>query len=559
MRSKGVSSDSAGLVSVFVLTIAGFLTRIYPLRMSQFPFNNDSMTECGIASEILSSGHLEFSPGTAWYGTHTVVMPIYDTMIAFVSGMLGMAPVECAQIMNGVIAMTTVGSLYLLGRLFSGSFSGGVVAGLLAVTMGTFVFTTASVWKETLGIVLFLLALLSYMRRDDMRFRVLTFAILMLVPFTHHLVAAVTFITFTFLLVWAWFYAIARQSVGKRHFYDSVMIGLPSLEAVLYYSVVAKDSFGDILSPLRILLLIAGFIALNLVGIVILSRKKHLKVSFAPFVGAALLALIVFDYLGFVFPYSPSATDAYLVLVLAAAYLVTLAWYGTEHLVENRGMLRAVQVALLIAPLAIVGVGFVEGFSLASHKILYRSFDFFDPFLFVGVSVAIVVLGKKRRVLYALIVAGLIVASCVSFPFAFESDRLLGIRHDTQGYEIDGILWIEEHVDNPKVISDERIGYIGLALAGFDKYSSLPHYLRDDIPISTEVVCFIEESWTTTGVNDYPNGLYVTPMLNYTLTLLSSNVFYVGGPLDDKASLFIVSEYGYIAVYGPPGMEEVDS
>jgi hypothetical protein len=132
------------------------------------------------------------------------------------------------------------------------------------------------------------------------------------------------------------------------------------------------------------------------------------------------------------------------------------------------------------------------------------------------------------------------------------SQELLGVRHDTQGYEIDAIEWMKERTVHPAFISDERIGYIGLSLANFTKYSSLPQYLLRNTTLSPQLFCMIEDSWTTEGVNDYPHGTYVLPSSNYTLTLAAANVFYLGGPANDRAIIFIHSEFGSATLYRHP-------
>ncbi|MBU0685069.1 MAG: hypothetical protein KJ653_04380, partial [Candidatus Thermoplasmatota archaeon] len=67
-----------------VIAVASFLTRLYPLSISPYPFNNDSITECEIASEILGSGHLNL-PSISEQGTHSMGIPVFNVLIAYFS------------------------------------------------------------------------------------------------------------------------------------------------------------------------------------------------------------------------------------------------------------------------------------------------------------------------------------------------------------------------------------------------------------------------------------------------------------------------------------------
>ena len=554
MVYKGrLSREGLGLIlALAILSAAAFLTRLLPLSISQYPFNNDSLTECGIAFEILGSGHLSFSPTTSWFGTHSIATPVFNVMIAFFASVLGVTPYECAQALVATLSVSTVGVIFLLARLISGDVRGGAIAAFAGLMMGTFVFTTGSVWKEALGMNLLLLSVLGFVRRDRREYRFLTFAILLVLPFVHHLVAAMALLILSFLVSWTWYFAIANGMVNRRHLSDLVMVLVPVVVVAVYYSSPLFAMTASFLSPISITLFSAGFIFLNILMILILSMKTHMKMTFAPFVGIGLFALVYLDYSGFIFPYSPSVSMSYLLLGASCAFLLSLAWYGAEVTIESKPMYRTILTALAIAPIAVLGFVLVLGFTMSSQKLFYRSFDFIDFFIFLGAGVGMVAFRSRRSGLYYLLAVALIVFLVVSFPFAYMSQELLGVRHDTQGYEIDAIEWMKERTVHPAFISDERIGYIGLSLANFTKYSSLPQYLLRNTTLSPQLFCMIEDSWTTEGVNDYPHGTYVLPSSNYTLTLAAANVFYLGGPANDRAIIFIHSEFGSATLYRHP-------
>ena len=531
------------------MSIAAFFTRIFPLSMSPYPFNNDSLTECGLAVKILGSGHLSFSVDVPWYGTHSGATPILNILLAYASSVLGIDPLLCAQSLGAVIAVFTVGCIFLLGRLVSGSLRGGIVAAFAAVLMGTFVFTTGSVWKEMLGISLLVFALLAYMRRDRTEFRILAFTILMLMPLVHHLVAAVTVLIFGYLLIWSWCFALTHKLPKRRYVEDLVLIAMPVAWAGLYYLVISFDRLSMVTSPFRVSLMVAAFVLVSIIAYLILSIQSHSRWTFAPIVGVGVFVLVTLDYLGFLFPYSPSAPHVYLLLGAAFAFIFGLAWYGSEVILEKRPVHRSIQVALLVSPLSIMGIGMLNGFSLSSHQVLFRTFDLIDIFIFLGVGVAIVWLYGQHRKAYSILGLLMIISLLVSFPFAYKSQDLLGVRHDTQIYELDTIEWIVTHGNSPLVSTDERLAYMVQSMYDLPRTTFLPMALEKNWSLSPEFYYLMEDSWASKGVNSYPKGKIVLPIGDLTLRLEASNVLYIGGPIGDRAIVFLSTGPGEYMIY----------
>jgi len=531
------------------MSIAAFFTRIFPLSMSPYPFNNDSLTECGLAMKIIGSGHLRFSVDVPWYGTHSGATPILNILLAYVSSVLGIDPLLCAQTLGSVVAVLTVGCIFLLGKLVSGSLRGGIVAAFAAVLMGTFVFTTGSVWKEMLGISLLVFALLAYMRRDRIEFRILALTILMLMPLVHHLVAAVTILIFGYLLIWSWCFALGHKLPKRRYVEDFVLIAMPVPWAALYYMVISFDRISMLTSPVRVSLMVAAFVLISIIAYLILSIQSHFRWTFAPIVGVGVFVLVTLDYSGFLFPYSPSAPHVYLLLGAVFAFIFGLAWYGSEVILEKKPVHRAIQVALLVSPLSIMGIGMLNGFSLSSHQVLFRSFDLIDIFIFLGVGVAIVWLYGQHRKAYSILGLLMIISLLVSFPFAYKSQDLLGVRHDTQIYELDTIEWVVTHDNSPLLCTDERLAYMAQSTFDIPRTTFLPMALERNWSLSPEFYYLVEDSWASKGVNSYPNGKIVLPISNFTLRLEAMNVLYIGGPIGDRAIVFLPTNVGEYMIY----------
>ncbi len=537
---------------MFIVCLAAFSSRILPLAVSPYPFNNDSLTEVSITREILENGHINYSDDLRWNTTHSLVTPALDVMLAFFASTIGSTPEDCGQLLGALMAVSTIGFLFLLGRLFSGRYEGAVAAALAGILFGTFVFTTGSIWKMTLGMNLLLFVVLAFVSRERKGFQALTFIILMIIPLAHHLATAIAFIMFGFLVIWSWYYAMAHRSMNVRHLADFLVIGVPAVFVAGYYTVTSFSRFAEFSTPKTVAVLVFGFLVLSAAMIFVLSDRKHVKWSFGPLIGAGVASIAVLDYYGYLFQYTPSASDLYLLLIGAFAIIAGLAWYGTEIMIEKPSAYRAVQVALFMSPMTILGLGVLA----ESHQIIYRSFDLLDVFLFLGCAAALVELGRRRKRLYVALSTVFVVLLLVSFPFGYLSGPLLGVRHDTQPFEVDAFGWLENRDEDIVIMTDERLSYIARSLYGYEAGSDVTYYLTTPPPFTEYKWYFVlEDSWTTDGLNDYPEGTFIVPSRTYSLILAASNVMYVGGPADDRVQVMLASYIGVAIVFPPASAE----
>lgn len=537
--------------AAFVLLLAAFLTRLLPVSISQFPFNNDSLTECSIASGILSSGHLAVPSGAPWDFSHSLAIPALDILIAFVSSIVGSVPIHVAQLISAVVAASTVGGILILGMRVTGSLLGGVSASFSAVLMGTFVFTTGSAWKEMLGVSLLVIVLIAYVRRSELRFRAVALLALLTLSLVHHLVAFIALLVLAYLLVWSWYFAMRNGKLGRRHFADLLTVGIPAAAMAVYYYLISFNRLSMFSSPAKAVLFVGSICVFGIAVIAVLSLKKHVKWTFAPFVGIGLLVLALLDYFGFIFPYSASASNSYFVLVVASVVILSLAWYGAELILETNPRYRALQVALLVSPLSVVAFGLSEGLNISSQQILYRTFDFLDFFLFIGIGAAIAALSRSRSRIYPLIGALLVTSLVVSFPFGYYSEVSLGVRHDIQAYEADAMEWVADQHGNHTLVSDERLSFSAVSL--FDLRRGL--YLAYDSVNNVSLAALggplflYEDSWTSKGTNAFPLGRLILPETNYTWIKSANNLLYVGGPVQNHVVIVDGSSVGYLVFF----------
>jgi hypothetical protein len=547
ITSRRESREVSIGICLVVFAFAAFMTRALPLSISPNPFNNDSITESAISSQVLSTGHIDLSANSTLYDTHGFLTPILDVLLAYVAGALGTNPNDVAQLLDSMVSICTILGVLLICRTISGSLRGGISGSFTALTLGTFVFTTGSAWKEMLGISLFVLGMLAFISRDQSRFRMLCFIVLVMIPFEHHLVAAVMLLTFAYMIAWSWFFAFEHQSLRRRHWLDLVMVAIPAALALIYYWSALRDRISAISSGLGIILFISFCALVSLVCFVFLMRTNHVKWTFAPFLGLGLLFLLLLDYGGYIFSYTPSASETYVLLICAFVVVFSFAWFGAEMILETRQRYKSIELALLAGPITIISVGLFGGLSLASHQVLFRTFDFADFFIFIGVGIGIVTLHARSKRLYDFFGLMLVVLLLVTFPFAYASSQLLGVRHDTQDYELDALEWTRERSDVSGLQSDQRIAYLALRVYGLPAEATLPQYLRLGIPTPVGSLCVVEDDWAVSGVNDYPRGELVLSKAYYLSFLEMNNVVYAGGPVSNHLYVSLLSEEGHAA------------
>ena len=526
---------------VAVLTILAILTRLLPLSISTWPYNNDGLTESRVAEDMLKSGRLEYPFGSIDHGAHSLVTPAYNVLLAFGSAVIGSTPFDIAQFVVAALSILTVVGGYVIALRISASRTGALSAAMVLALLGTFVFLTGSTWKSSIGISLMILLSLAYMNRSDRRMLVLEVVILVLLPLVHHLVAVISYFAIAYLTIWSVAFGFKNKNLSRRHLLDVVVIAVPSAGAYVYYRLASLDrlslvdsaiGFGEIVLVCALVIALAEYM---------LAKKTHFKMTFAPIPAVLAFGFVVYDHFHPIFPYTPISPWFVVILVASMSLLICVAWFGFEVLLETNSRYRAIPLGLFLPVMTICAFAVVSGLKLSNLQIVYRTFDFMDIGLALGIAVTVAHLARRRRATNIVAVC-LICALLLSFPFGYFTGPLLGVRHDVQQYEVDALNWTYSSAGVTRVLnSDERLSYTASALYDYEKWPELPYKLAHNQLPTPYVFNIMEDEWTRTGVNAFPYG---HPILNVTLVSLvldHSNVIYVGGPQHDKITIFYMT------------------
>ena len=535
MRNR---SHSIIILCLLALTVLALSTRLLPLATSQYPYNNDGVTESTIAQDIIDSGHLSYPEGRYYIETHSVITPAYNVLLAFVSSATASSPFHVAQFVISAVSLLTVCAVFVIILRVSGSLKGALLGSLFVCMFGTFAFLTSSTWKPALGMAMFAFLIFAYLGREDRRMFVLEMAILATLPLVHHLATVVAFFAIAYMTAWSVTFAVLNGTVRRRHILDVAVIVVPCIAAFAYYQYSSLDRLDYITPQTGLVEMAVAVVLLYVVTLAVLAMKNHSKRTFAAIPAVGAFVFYAYDYFNPLFPYEQGAPIAIIMLAIACCILIGVAWYGFEKLIESSSRHRSVALGLLLPVIALVLFSVITGFSERTHNIVYRTFDFADLALAIGVGCAFSFVGKKPR-LERIVLVVVIAALLVSFPFGYATGALTGVRHDTQGYEVDALSWADVSIGSGMDLeSDERLSYDARALFDFDKLDTLPSTLYSSSSINPGTFGLYEEEWSTVGVNDYPNGNLVIELEYIESLMSSSSVLYVGGPSDNQAIIF---------------------
>lgn len=534
--TKRMASHRFLIIVMFVFI--ALATRLAPISISEYPFNNDGITECRVAQDIMDSGSLSYPDGAYYVESHITLTPVYDVMLASVSSMLGTSPFWIAQAVVAAFAVVIVLGTYTVVLGITSSHLSAMTSGFVVSFLGSFVYLTGSTWKVSLGVVLLVLIIYAYIRRSEFRMFLLVLIILLLVPIVHHLVAAVAYLALWYLTALSVVFALRARSVKPRHVRDLAGISTCTAVSYLYYYVNSLDrlSYFDSLSDIVLAGSVLGSILF--MGYWYLNKESRFRISFAPFLALAVVVLVVVDYLSPVFRYEQSTPSYVLILAVAMATLVGIGWFGIELMVESRSLYRAIPIGLLIPVLLFFSLAIFTESGLRSHWLTYRTYDFIDIPLAIGAGAAVKLMASKTRRKSALILV-LTAALVASFPFGYATNTLTGVRHDTQQYEVDAMSWVYSNygVEAP-LQSDERLSYNAQAIFDFVKDPYLPLLLSNGEDLGSGSVNLFLDEWCTIGVNNYPWGRALLDRDSVQLAVSQSNVIFVGGPVDNRVTVF---------------------
>jgi hypothetical protein len=524
------------LIPLLVVFLLALTIRLYPLAFSPYPYNIDGLGEAMLSDGIYRTGGLATPPDAGYEGSYIVQMPLMDALAAAVATFVGTEPLLLLQPLTAVIGAISCVVAALAVHMITGNRRISVISGMFLALLGTYVMCTSSAWKETLGLAMMLLIMGLYLKRGDIRFRLLMTAALVMMVFVHHHSAVLTFLIITFAVACECNKALRGKKWRWGNNADILTMASVWVLALAYYSAIDLPYYRFLRPDTDLYLFIAVACAMALLmftsmaGKWIGARRHYLKMS----IPAVAVGLIVLNFFNPLFPGIPGTESTLLLFVLSYLLLVLPMWFGSERtFIPGQGP-TPLLLAALFAPLSMILFGFLRALDPTSHMVIYRTFDFLDFGLALLFGAGLIVMVRNMRKWAPVVVTVFLLILATTTPIAFQTEGLFGVQNYTYGYEIDSFRIIHSISTAEIVDSDQRIS---TSIGWFYDLSCSPD-LAYDIEMGEALPeghwLLVESSWTTSGAQEFPLEPRVIDEAAFSEFLDGQNVLLIAGPSENQ-------------------------
>ena len=520
---------------------------LVPMTVSPLPLSVDGFALARISRDMASAGSWRIDPASI--NSYNQKLPGYSLLWSAVFQVAGLSPLVHAQLVLPLVTAAAVLPAYLLGVKATGRRIAGVAAGLFIALFGSFLLLTSSVAKESIGLLVFPMAVLLFQERSDPRKRALAVLLLAFLPFLHSLTTFLTLGMIAALVVLTQRRALARGRFSWKAFALDVVSG-PALAvgAWAYYASVDLPFLADVLAPQALTLFVAIVVLLTaLIGPLAKPAKRRIgtglvrpasKIFLPPVLGFFLLLTnsTVVLFVGTI------RTPPAFFLVLPALFVfASFAIVGLQMVRRTTNRANDLLVAMLVAPVALILFGFLRGLDPSGLLFVYRAFDFMDYALAVLIGVAFTAFWKVLRGSRAsrgALLAGFVVALLSTTPMAWNTPAVFGVENATTTEEFQALAVLAS-LGAHNVTTDQRLADIAAMWFGMASDPSLPTKLRDNASLAGFDYAVVLERWTRVGGQEHPaTNVVVDP--DILARFLSGNrVVYVAGGATDQ--IFVVA------------------
>jgi len=513
-----------------------------PLIFSPLPFGIDGFALAQISGDIAARGGWRIDPADP--NSYNQKLPGFSLLWSAVTSVGGLSPLAHVQLIMPLIASLAVIPAYLFGVKATGRRLGGFVAGLFVLFFGSFLLLTSTPSKESIGLVVFPVAVLLFLERRDPRKRALSVVLLLFLAFLHPLTTLLTLGMTSALVVLAQRRAIARGRFSLGTFVLDVATG-PALAipAWAYYSAVDLPFLADLLAA-DALVLFLGIVILLTALIVPLARPTRLRIG-QRFVSPAARGILV-PAIGVLvvlgnarnglFAGAVGTQSGLLQMLPAIGVLSAFAVVGYQLVRRTTNRANDLVVAMLVAPVSLILFGLLRGLDPESLLIVYRSVDFLDYAFAVLIGVAFVAgwrwLGSWRAA-KATILAGFLGALLATTPMAWNTPAVFGVDNVTTSGEFHSLALLAS-LGAKNVTTDQRLADVGSMWFGYATDSTLPVKLRDNESVIGFDYAIVLERWTSAGAQVHPAPNIVLSQDVLAAFLQAHRIVYVAGPAGDR-------------------------
>src|SRR5207249_2349772 len=267
-------TDGAIVAALLCLALGA---RLVPLTFSPLPFSIDGFALARISSNIAADGTWRIDPADT--NSYNQKLPGFSILWSAAAQVGGLSPLVHVQLILPFLTCTTVLVAYLLGVKAAGRRLGGFVAGLFIALFGSFLLLTSATAKESIGLLVFPVAVLLFREREDPRKRALAVFLLLFLPFLHSLTTFLTLGMLAALVVLRQRRELHRGRFSARSFALDIVTG-PGLAvpAWAYYVSVDLPFLSEVLAPASFTLFL-GIVTMLTAGLATMARPVPRRVG----------------------------------------------------------------------------------------------------------------------------------------------------------------------------------------------------------------------------------------------------------------------------------------
>lgn len=529
-------ADKGLLLPLAIIFILAFVIRIYPAIFSPYPYNIDGLGEAMRSGDILQTGALSVPPDAGYWNSYIVDMPFFDVLVAAISSLVGISPLLLAQSIVAVIGALSCVAAALVVHMVTKSRRASILAGMFLALLGTYVFCTGSGWKESLGLSMMVIIAGLILMRKDIRFRALLTVALFMMVFVHHHSAVLTFLLFTFAAAGDGYLALKDRRWSWGNGADVATALALWVLTVVYYSGIDLPYYSFLRPETDLYLLIALIAAMILILSISLSRRRVSQSRNLLKIGIPALAvfLLVLNHFRPIFTGIPGTETSLLVFVVSYAVLVIPMWFGSSSLLIPGQKSTTLMFAAIFAPLTMILFGFLRGLDPTSHMIIYRTFDFLDLGMAALFGTGVVIMIRNFKQVAPVLVTLLLLILASTAPLAFQTQGLFGVENQTYAYEVDAYGIMDSISSSHNISSDQRMSNSIGWLYNFSGGSDLAYRIDAGMSISGFHWLVAENSWTTTGAQEFPLANRVLDGSVFGQFFDEQNVILIAGPTDTQ-------------------------
>lgn len=520
------------------------------------PYNIDGFPLAGISEAMIGTGHIPSAADHDGLIAYNLKLPVFSLVLSCFSLVLGVEPLSLLPYFCAFIGSLAVLFIFMLTLHLSNNRLAAFSAGLFVALTGLFVYATTAAMKQLLAIVLLVLMLYLYTKREDWRYRALMILTLILLPFTHHLTTLIALVILSLAIAGSVFKGNIFRLRSLKSFALEVITGpVILLSSLLYYRSVNLEFVSEVGNINDVILLGSILILMATAAKLIsetaqskpwffLTRKNSKDLGLAYIFDEKVLILVIGIGALYVnsriniFTGGVMTTDTLFRLMFPYLLLAVIGLIGFNVLRYSRFRHREVLVGMFLAPICVMVFGMLRGLDIFDFTLVYRSYNFIDIPLAISAGVGLAYLYARAKKLssrqkeFKILPIGIIAIFCVlclaSLPLAYNSEKAFGVQEITNEYEFECMGWVSD-ASAGTVHTDQRYGDIITPYFGVDSDRSGAWEMKRSGFESGDMVLF-SRYWADGGAQMSILGRVMFDAGELDDFQGQNDVVYIGGP-----------------------------